>query len=1087
MKKIILLFLAMTHVLLWGQGGKAEYKVEFKNFDAVLTHNIQKNSSNSRIYIYMYYEDGSRDEIFYKPLFHDDDNNSTYNFSNIYTTAKKPVGIRYNIFINWIKQESNTEVLEGHYFRTTDICTPLHVEEHFPNAENSDHFNPPFNYNLRFLPVHTLVSETPPGSNQPNTNLPSDDKINLYARQGFAADLYHYQYSLDNINWLDINPSLSNLNKLSISAKDILGDNYSQHVGQNIYIRVASCLSNGIYQAVSDPLVLTILQSAPHIISNSVTPTKCSDTTDGTVTLNFDRKLKPGETLKISLVNTVTGAAVLTQDITGALQNTTSYTLQNIPPGKYKLDLLGAYGPNATYTDAPQHTIKFEILKPDPVTFSMTSQTNVYCFQGSDGNIVLTAAGGQNTFQYKIVKDDQPYLDWTDFNNGNHTKVENLATGVYKIKVRDSNLCVAKDPGNSSVEKEITVTITQPAAAIALPDAEIEISQPTGYGASNGYISVRVTGGTPNSDGSYQFEWRKDSPTGPVINTGITTDAVNNPFTIKLDGIPAGKYYITVKDKNYPGASSQLENCGIISREFIVDQPLPLIAAIEVEKQISCNIANNYQYKADLNGNGVPDEAEDGGVKAVVTGGVGIYTYQWQILNNGLFQNIPGATQPTLENLTTGTYKVLVKDGNGNTTDAQYTLGFPAELAIALSANTIACYNQNGGEVSVVATGGTGAYSYQWNTNDTTPVVTGVSAGNYFVLVNDSKNCKVSGSIQVDGPDQLLIKDVSVINPICFGAANGEIKINVTGGKAPYTIVWSNGVSGLNNTGITAGTYTATVTDANGCSIFKNYTLTDPAELKVDLGPDITLCSGDTQTYHVDIHEAGAKYQWKDQTGNIIATSPSVTLSTAGTYTVLITDSKGCTATDSVVIKNSMEVLNPQLMLTTHAYVESTVVLVNTSPTQPQKVEWIIPDTPDIQILHKTDDFLELKFFKTGAYEIGLKGIQGECVKTFYKKVIVEENTSGVNLNPVKTTNIREFTILPNPNNGVFKVLVGLEKEAPVNVRIVDMVSHEVQPAAKLPSSTFFTIPFNTSLPAGTYLIILETGDEALVKKMLVQ
>jgi hypothetical protein len=88
------------------------------------------------------------------------------------------------------------------------------------------------------------------------------------------------------------------------------------------------------------------------------------------------------------------------------------------------------------------------------------------------------------------------------------------------------------------------------------------------------------------------------------------------------------------------------------------------------------------------------------------------------------------------------------------------------------------------------------------------------------------------------------------------------------------------------------------------------------------------------------------------------------------------------------------------------------VVLVNTSPAQPEKVEWLIPDSPDIQVINKTEDFLELKFSKLGSYEIGLKGIQGECEKTFYKKVIVEENTSGVNLNPEKASNVREFTIL---------------------------------------------------------------------------
>ncbi|RXM53209.1 MULTISPECIES: SprB repeat-containing protein [unclassified Chryseobacterium] len=1071
MKNNLFLFLILFSNFLWGQGGQEQYKIELYNLSYSVNAGV-KNSTSSHVLIEVVYSDNSTEELYFRDIQNNGDNENNWGMSPR-IVSKRPSSIHTEGFVNF---RTGTDA-EYNQYDAVSICNQ--------NDHNVDTHTPRMTwitYKTKITPVHTLISLTEAGAT--NTILPSEDKISLFAREGFDASLYNYQYSLDNINWVNVNSSLSTLNKLNVSAKDLFGNNYLQHVGKNIYFRVVSCLENGSYQSVSSPVVLTIMQSAPHILSNTVNKTRCSDTTDGSVVLNFERSLIANETLKISLVNTDTGAAVLNQDITSQLQNSTSFTLGNLPPGKYKLDLLGTYSSNATYTDSPGHTISFEILKPDPVIFSMTSQTNVYCFQGNDGIIALTAGGGQNQFQYSITKDNQPYLDWTDFSNGANTQIQNLAAGIYKIKVRDSNLCVAKEGAN---EKEISVTITQPAAAIAIPTSETEIVQPTGYGLSNGYISLRVTGGTPNTNGTYDFEWRKDTANGPVITTGITTDAVNNPFTIKLDGLPAGKYYLTVKDKNYSGASSQLGNCGIISREFTVDQPLPLISNIEIQKQISCNIANDYQYKADLNGNGTPDEAEDGILKAVVTGGVGTYTYQWQIQNGGVFQNIAGATQSTLANLTTGTYKVLVKDVNNNTADAQFTFVFPTQLAITLSASTIACYSQNSGQVSVNATGGTGAYSYQWNTNDTTPTVTGLSAGNYFVLVNDSKNCKVSGSTQIIGPDQLLIEDLSVTHPICFGAANGEIKINITGGKAPYNIVWSNGMTGLNNIGIKAGTYNVTVTDANGCSIFRNYTLTDPAQLKVDLGSDITLCLGDTQTYNVDINEVGATYQWKDQTGNIISSSPSITLSKAGTYIVLITDSKGCTATDEVVIKNSMDVLDPQLMLTTHAYVESTVVLVNTSPTKPEKVVWVIPDTPDIKVLNKTDDFLELKFSKTGSYEIGLKGMQGECVKTFYKKVVVEENTSGINTDPVKASNVREFTILPNPNKGVFKVLVGLDIAAPVKVRIVDMMSHEAYPAVEMPSSTFFTIPYSTSLPAGTYLIILETRNEALVKRMLVQ
>lgn len=1091
MKKILfLLFIIINSSSLWGQTGVTskekidnKYLLKVTDFYHIVNH-VDKICDNYSTFRYVNSSNIQKDILF----INSGGNDNHYIPLNNVLIPEDFQSISIYVYSHEARQALFSEKCDGgSVSEFSDNLSKLfcNLNSYNRNKPDQEIRENTVKFNYKIYPLHTLNTEINLITSQLNTYLPSDDKINLYAKQGFDASLYHYQYSLDNVTWMDIDPSLSNLEKLSVTAKDILGTNYSQYMGQNIYFRVVSCLENGEYQSWSDPVVLTVIKSSPHISSSSITPNLCFFGETGTATLNFDRTLLSGETLKISLVNTVTGAAVLNQDITSNLQSSTSYTLQNLPAETYKLDLLGTYNGNATYTDSPTHTISFEITKPTPVLFDMTSQTNVYCFQGNDGNISLSASGGQNQYQYIVTKDGQSFLDWTNFDNGNNTLIQNLSAGVYKIKVRDSNQCIAKDPNNSSIEKEITVTITQPAKAIEL--SELDITQPTGYGLSNGYISVRVTGGTPNTDGSYNFEWRKDTPNGTLISTGITTDAVNNPYTIKMANLPAGKYYLTVKDKNYANASSQLANCGIISQEFILEQPLPLVATIEVEKQISCNIANDYAYKIDLDNNGVPDEAEDGNLKVLVTGGVGTYSYQWQVLAGGIFQNITGETQPVLSNRSVGTYKLIVTDSNGNTASAEYTFVYPPQLAITMSANTISCYNQNTGMVSVNATGGTGSLSYEWNTMHTTPTVTGLPGGNYFVLVTDSKNCKVKGNVQVVQPDQIIVTDVSVQNPICFGASNGEIKTTISGGKAPYSISWSNGKTGTDNLGIPAGTYTITVTDANGCSSTKQYILVDPAQRTVDLGADVTLCLGDTQTYNVKIDDAGATYQWKDQNGNIISTSSTVTLSAAGTYSVLITDSKGCTATDSVKIKNSSEVLNPQFMLTTLAYSEATVVLVNTSPTKPQAVEWVIPANNNIQVISKTDDYLELKFLTTGSYEIGLKGIQGECVKTFYKNVLVEENTSGVDLNPTKATNITEFTILPNPNNGAFQILVGLGKEKPIKIRILDMVSHEVFPAVSQPKSTYFVVPFSTTIPAGTYLVILETGDEAMVKRMIVK
>lgn len=822
----------------------------------------------------------------------------------------------------------------------------------------------------------------------PNTYLPIDDKITLFAKEGFSSDLYHYQYRLQGEStWNDVSGSLYNADKLTFSARDILGNSYENHLGEKVEVRVVSCYRSGTYLSFSDPVLLTLIQSSPHIVSKSESPVKCHDSEDGSITLNFDRALLNGETLEYSLVNTTTGAAHSNGYLTDLLQSSTAAIIENLPPGNYKLDLLGTYKSNPTYSDGMQHSTTFEIKRPTAVIATFVSKTDVFCHQGSDGIINISATGGQNQYQYSIIGDNGINRGWTNFNNGNNTSITNLTVGTYQITVQDSNLCPAKESGSVKV---ITIEITEPSAPIAL--SETEIVQPTGYGLSNGYISVRVTGGTPNNDGSYNFEWRKDSPSGTVISTGIITDAINNPYTIKLENIPKGKYYLTVKDKNYAGASSNLNTCGIISQEYEVDQPDLLVATIYVKKIISCNIQNDYEYKLDLDDNGIPDEAETGELRAIVTGGVGNYTYQWQKLENGSFQNITGATTNILTKLQEGTYKVLVTDVNNNKANDQKIFNYPEVLAINLSANTILCNNVNEGIVSVTATGGTAPYTYYWNTTNTTPTVTGLSAGNYFVVVQDANKCTVSGSIRIEQPEQLEIEDVEVQNPICNGADDGTIRIKASGGKIPYSIVWSNGVTGENLSDLRAGLYTVTFTDANGCTITKDYTLTAPEVLTIDLGKDITLCQGDTQTYDIKIDDPAASYRWQDMQGNIIGTSSFIELSAAGIYTATVTDSKGCIATDQVEIKNSMEVLSPEFMIASHAFVDRTVELVNTSTVRPEKVEWILPESDYITVISKSDEHIELQFSQVGSYQIGLKGIQGLCEKTMYKDILIEEN-----------------------------------------------------------------------------------------------
>lgn len=1091
MKRVLLGFILLISNILWAQQGVSSQEKKDNYYLFVidkLHHHIRANVQvcGGNVNFKVTYENNTKSNILLLNTAERGGRRKDYYLNYQQSLIKNP--IKQLIVERYAKDARDTgfgtkacrpgKGEESYITHNLNIST-CHILQ-YSNVYRTKNITNNIVFNYKLIPLHTLQPEKIGNTGLLNTYLPVKDKIKLFAKEGFDQNAYTYQYSMDGVNWTNISSSFSQNYVLSISAYDIFGNNYVSQLGKNIYFRVVSCYENGEYQSWSDNVRLTISESAPHISTHTVSPVTCSDSEDGKIRLNFDRILKTGETLEFTLTNTDTGVIVNNYDVTAALRAGTSYSIEGLAPGKYKLNLRGTYNGKPTYTDGSQHSVEFEIKKPDPVGFSLTSQTNVFCFGGNDGAFRIDGTGGQNSYQYSLDNG----ATWVNFSHTQHTIVTGLPAGTYNVKVRDTNHCMAKN--NRGNDKVITVNITEPTKAIAFSD--IENVQPKGHGLSNGYISVRVTGGTPFADGSYHYEWRKDSPTGAVMTSSqITTDKTTHPFTIVLKNIPAGKYYLTVKDKNHAGATSNLQNCGIISREFIVTQPDPLIANIMQEQGISCHKDNNDAFKLDANGNGINDNAEDGSIKAQIKGGVGDYQYQWQREVGGVFSNISGATRNILENLTAGKYKLIVKDRNDNTTSAVFQLNFPSQLKINLSSTTLKCNGLEDGKVTVSATGGTGGYTYLWNTLDTSPVVEGLGAGNYFVTVTDSKSCSVKGSIKIEQPGQLEITDVDIKNPVCHGAANGKISVRASGGRAPYSLVWSNGMTGETISGLRAGKYVLTFTDANGCHMTKEYILTNPEEFTVDLGGDITLCAGDSKEYDITVSDRTATYQWKDASGRVISTNPKIRISQVGTYTAIITNAKGCIATDQITVRNSTEELHPHMMLSTQAYVERTVKLVNTSNPRPQRVEWIVPRTSQVQVIEQNDDYLEVKFHSTGSYNFGLKGHQGACEKIFYKTVVVEENLSGIDIDPARTSNIKEFTIVPNPNNGEYKVIVKLYEEADIKLRIIDMVSHEPFAPVLRNRSVNYEIPFNQpNLTAGTYLIILETKGESQVKKMIV-
>lgn len=1073
MKKFYLLILLLFGCLVLGQidiTGNAQYKLSLNGYVGG-AGSESCGTFRGLQWITLFYENGSLKNIYGTyGIRKDNFTNRAFNYGNIYYTKNDKI-TRLNIRTTNRKGNANCTSYENEGNLAITTCMNRYYDfEEFESRDDRSRSVPGYvvvkseiDVKLNFDPLVPYI-------------LGSTDNLKISLPDNLYTTDYNWKYRIGSDPIQSFPSVYNNKPVLNIPASEFISES---NFGKVVTVWLESnCVIDGV-TSKSNIFTFTTLLTAPKIINAESQNTTCSYNNDGKVILKFDRLLRDGESLKAALVDVATNSTIENYTLAD-LATTKEITIDNLPAGKYRLELSdGRFNGHNTYTDSPQHIFTFTINKPDPVEFYLTSKTDVFCFAGSDGRIRLNAKGGQNKFQYSLDMGQT----WIDFNNGNEAELQQLVVGNYKIMVRDSNACFALD--EQGANKVLTVSITQPEKAIALTST---IQTPTGYGLTNGYIVADISGGTPNDDGSYSYEWKKDSPSGEVLtDEPPTINTTPKSYTLKLNNIGAGKYYLTVKDKNYANATSSLSNCGIILQEFEVTQPDPLKVDIQVAKAISCNIANVYSNIGgyDDNQNGIPDFAEDGQLSAVVTGGVIDYKYQWQKEVGGSFQDVVGETLSTLKSLIAGHYKVKIVDKNGNATEADYTLQYPEELKLSLFANSIKCNSQNEGEVMATVTGGSGAYTYAWNTGDNVAHITGLNAGFYYVSVRDGNNCPVDANIEIKQPSQLLIEEVSVAQPTCDGQSNGAIEVKVSGGELPYKVEWSNGMTGESISGLSAGTYTVKFTDKNGCFATKDFVLTNPVPLIIDLGKDITLCSGDSKTYDTKIKDPNATYVWRDQNAQIISTISTVTLTKAGTYTVTVTNSNGCSGTDDIVVKNSTEVLQPNFLVATYAFTDRIIEVINTSYIKPEKMDWVIP--AGAEVVSKTEALLQIKFKDKGSYKVGLQASQGACEKLIEKEVIVETNDYAVQDPSSNASNIKSFVITPNPNSGAYKVLIELNVERSVRIRVMDMQSREVSKPFDAPKGTKFDLPFNLALTGASYLVILETGNQVMVKKMIVK
>jgi len=523
------------------------------------------------------------------------------------------------------------------------------------------------------------------------------------------------------------------------------------------------------------------------------------------------------------------------------------------------------------------------------VAISQTS--TILCNGLSTAALSTTVTNGVAPFSYS----------WSP-SGGTGATASGLAAGIYTCTVTDLNSAVTKS----------SFTITQPAALTASISSQTSVSC---NGGSNGALTVAAAG----QSAPYSYTW---SPSGGN--------------TLTASGLVAGNYTVSIKDVN---------NCATITQTATILQPSALLTSTALTN-VSCNggtgsgtitasggtspytylwttastssvitvlagvytatvsDANNCKSSKSINitqpsalvtSTSVTNVLCNGGTGTgtmTVSGGTGAYTYLWS-----------NAATSSVVTVLAGAYSATVTDVNNCTSSISIIITQPSALVTSTTVINVAC-NGGNGSGTIAATGGTGAYTYSWSNTATSSSVS-VLAGVYTATVSDANNCKSSKSITVTQPSA-LITTTAVTNVLCNGG-NGNGTITASGGTGAYTYLWSNAATNSFVTGVLAGAYTATVTDANNCTSNKSIIITQPSALVTSTAVANVLCNGGNGS--ATITASGGTGVYTYSWSNTASTSVVATF-TAGVYSATVTDANNCVSTKSITITQPTALLS---------------------------------------------------------------------------------------------------------------------------------------------------------------------------------
>ena len=683
------------------------------------------------------------------------------------------------------------------------------------------------------------------------------------------------------------------------------------------------------------------------------------------------------QTFTITQPQPLTGTSVVTQNYT-CTTNSGTIAIQpgsvtgGVSPYQYSINGI-AYGTTSTFSGltAGTYTIRVKdangcIFNTNAITFNALNQptainfsaTNITC-PSLTSNVTLSVVGGNAPFNYQIIAPSGQVV-----NNGTNATFTGLLAGTYTFKVTDTNGC--------TFQNNYTITPITPINVLGQ-----SVSNVVCFGANNGSVLFTV-----NSSSAYNYQVVN------TAGTSIASANNSSLNTIPLNNLPASTYTITVTNPvtncsstanaivNGPTTALTATNSvlpitcssnGSVSinatggwggYQFQLTKPNGTISGpqsantfinlnqtgtytVQVTDTNGCVITNSFILATPTNPVATIASSSNlcygvnGASLAIsATGGVVPYTYSL----NG---NTPQSNN-VFSNLTPGNYSIIVTDAFGCTATVSKTIQLQL-TATASMVKGLDCSSTPNAQITTTLVGGLAPYTYQVSFNNgafgTSTNITGTTfnyqtanAGTYQFLITDSQGCSfTTNTITVNALTTPSITSVVQTQSIlCNGGSNAAITINTNPslGLAPFTYVVNNTTTSTNygnqTSGLTAGSYTITITDANSCSATSSIVINQPNPITFTVSTVDITCNnpGGTSfgqvvvqnvlggiapyTYYVN-NNFGFQETYVTTTNE----SHSFQILDFGIYHVEVIDSNGCT-----VVRNNIIIASPPNDLT---------------------------------------------------------------------------------------------------------------------------------------------------------------------------